>query len=103
MLDPARYQDFCREFSFVEKTIEVWVTLKSVGGSRCIRIEALHTPGSTTPYTVKSYIDLSERSTSSGMRWTWESYDLPSILTAKSADEAIAQALSWLRDRCETC
>ena len=108
MLNPENYS-FCSEFYFVEKSIEVIVSIN--GEPRRIRIDALHFPGSTVRYSTKSYIeeDITDQPTypkntpkfsrKQESIKTWIAYDLP--WTARnSADDAIAQALGFLEDRC---
>ncbi len=108
MLDPSAY-DFCSEFYIVEKAIEVVV---SIGGeTQQIRIEALYGPNSTTRYSTRAYIkeDVTVQPTypqdSEGFGKKpesvsmWVDYDLP--WTARnSADDALAQALGFLGERC---
>jgi hypothetical protein len=109
MLNPQSYA-FCREFYIVEKTIEVVV---SIGGElNRIRIDALHGPGATIAYSTKAYIeeDITVQPTwpqSNGQFAqppksvsVWIDYDLP-WTDRSSADDAIAQALGFLRQRCD--
>jgi hypothetical protein len=104
MLDPANYP-FCSEFYIVEKSIEV--VAKINGEDRQIRIDALHRPDSTTRYSTASYIkeDITVQPTYPQTNGdferkpecvrVWIAYNLP--WTARnSADEALAQALSFL-------
>jgi hypothetical protein len=111
MMDPKLYP-FCSEFYIVEKAVEVVVTLKGSSEQRRIRIDALHTPGpTTTPYSTKAYIeedvtvqptypqtvgnfDQAPRSVS-----IWIDYELP-WTSRSTADDAIAQALGFLKERC---
>ncbi len=108
MLDPARYP-FCSEFDVVEKSI---VVVANVGGEdRQIRIDALRSPhGSTVRYRTVSYIkenftiQPTYPSDSAGFTRRpenvsfWITYDLP-WTDRTSADDALAQALSFLGDR----
>ena len=108
MLDPSEY-DLCSEFYIVERAIEVVV---SIGGeAQQIRIEALYGPDSATRYSTRAYIKehvtvqptypqdsegFVKKPESVSM---WIAYDLP--WTARSsADEALAQALGFLGERC---
>ena len=104
MLVAERFEDFCEEFYFVEKTVEVYVHLRSVDDTRRVRIDALYEPGSTTQYTAAAYIEemieVASIRTPYAKGSVWINFGLPSILAAKSADDAIAQALSWLRGHC---
>src|SRR5208283_3243263 len=105
MLDPADYP-FCSEFYIVEKSIEVGANIN--GEDRQIRIDALHRPDSTTRYSTASYIKehITVQPTYPQANGdfdrkpehveVWIAYDLP--WTARdSADDALAQALSFLR------
>jgi hypothetical protein len=104
MLDPANYP-FCSEFYIVEKSIEV--VAKINGENRQIRIDALHGPDSTTRYSTASYMkeDITVQPQTNGdfdrkpeSVQVWIAYNLP--WTARdSADDALAQALSFLRER----
>ncbi len=106
MLDPASFP-FAFEFDVVEKTIEVTVTLH--GEETRIRMEALRAQGGT--YSTTAYV---EREIQLRHAWkhpndvgdgemvgarTWVVYELPSTHRS-TPDEALAQALSFLRERC---
>jgi hypothetical protein len=109
MLRPAQYQ-FCNEFYFVEKSIEVVVTLKATGEPHRIRIDALYSPDSTIKYSTSSYIeeDVTVQPTypqTDGKfdrkpeRFRiWTAYDLP-WTDRNSADDVLAQALGFLEER----
>ena len=105
-----KWHDFCSEFYTVEKSIEVVVT--TGGQSERIRIDALRNEMTGTCCT-KAYIeehvslqptypqtsgkfDRSPRS----LR-VWVDYELP-WTNWDSADEALGQALSFLRERCSS-
>jgi hypothetical protein len=97
MIDPTHF-DFCVEYAFVEKSIEVCVSVQ--GDTQRFRLDALHRPDSPTPHTVNAYIQ-KEISTPTeeepdATSYAWVVHHLPSILTARSADEALIQALSSL-------
>ncbi len=107
MLDPASYS-FCSEFYIVEKSIEVVANIN--GEDRQIRIDALNGPNSTIRYSTASYIkeDITVQPTYPQTKGDfdskpervqiWIAYDLP--WTARdSADDALAQALSFLKER----
>jgi hypothetical protein len=107
----ARQYDFCNEFYFVDKSMEVVVTLRD--GPRRIRIDTLRSPDPPIRYGTISYIEEeilvqlvypepegdAERKPQS--LTTWVCYDLP-WTDGASADAALAQALSFLRERCPT-
>jgi hypothetical protein len=104
MLDAVRFQDFCEEFYCVEKSVEVYVHLRCVDDTRRIRVDALYAPGSAPTYTAAAYIEEVIEVASSRAPYAkgsvWINFGLPSMLTGKSADDAIAQALCWLRNHC---
>ncbi len=104
---PKRNYDFCSEAYIVEKTIEVVVNIADE--TRTIRIEALsdlndghyctrsyikenYTIQPTYPQTHGQYDKQPEEST------VWIRYDLP-WTNCKTADEALSQALGFLRER----
>ena len=102
--------DFCSEFYTVEKSIEVVVTIQ--GQSQRIRIDALRDE-TTGRCCTKAYIEehLSLQPTypqtngkfgrsPTGFR-LWVDYDLP-WTNRDSADEALGQALSFLREHCSS-
>ncbi len=109
-MDHSDY-DFWSEFYIVEKTIEVVVHIASE--NRQVRIEALYGPESGTRYSTRSYIkeDVTVQptypSSSEGFSRkpesvsVWVSYDLP-WTSRDSADDALAQALGFLSERCTT-
>jgi hypothetical protein len=108
MSESERYP-FCSEFYIVEKSIEVVVKIN--GEDRHLRIDALHAPNSTVLYSAAAYIkeDITVQTTypqENGQFASqpqnvqvWVSYELP-WTDRKSADDALAQALSFLRERC---
>lgn len=103
MLDPSRF-DFCTEFAFVEQSVEFYVNLKGLGDTR-FRLDVLHAPDSGTPYTVSAYIEHEISAPTEvephATKRVRAVYDLPSNLAlSRSADLALADALSWLRERC---
>jgi len=111
MLESAHYA-FCSEFYIVEKSIEVVVEIG--GESHRIRIDALRASDSTDSsvrYSTTAYIeeDITVQPTypQTGEKYdrkpesvqVWIGYDLP--WTARSsADDALAQALGFLKERC---
>jgi hypothetical protein len=109
MLERSSYP-FCYEFSIVEKSIEVAVIINEE--EKCIRIEALHNPNhSTMPYIARAYIRKSiivqpEYPKENGNPEpvsVWVNYNhllSSGGVQGNSADEVIAQALSFLRDIC---
>jgi hypothetical protein len=110
MLDKKHY-DFCSEFYVVEKSIAVVVKIGDE--DQQVRIDALYGPDSTTVYSTHAYIkeDIMIQPTypqtegefdrdPESVR-VWIDYDLP-WTAAGSADEALAQALEFLRARCST-
>jgi hypothetical protein len=107
MLDPSLYP-FCSEFYVVEKSIEVVVTLKSTGTAEEIRIDALSGTNPNVPYNTHAYIKKEitvqpkypETSANPESIRVWVDYDLP-WTNRNSADDALAQALGFLRDRCQ--
>jgi hypothetical protein len=108
MLDPDSFP-FAFEFDVVEKTIEVTVTLH--GEETRIRMETLRTKGGS--YFTTAYV---EREIQLRHPWkhpddvgdgemvgarTWVVYELP-WTHRPTADEALAQALSFLSERCKS-
>lgn len=106
MLDSSRY-NFCSEFYFVEKSVEVVVEIADE--PQKIRIEAHK--GKSGSYCTRSFIqkDITVQLTcpqESG-RFArkpesisvWANYDLP-WTDHDSPDAALAQALGFLADRC---
>ena len=99
---------FCSEFYTVEESIEVVVTTR--GQSERIRIDALRDERTGT-YCTKAYIGehvslpptypqtngTFDRSRTSFR--VWVDYELP-WTDRESADQALGQALSFLRERC---
>jgi hypothetical protein len=101
MLNPSNV-DFCSEYYLVEKAIEVMTKIEGV--DRKFRIEALHGPESVIPYTTRCYIrmEIAVPQSNAEPISVWAHYDLPS--TAKhSADQALEQALGFLRERSSPC
>jgi hypothetical protein len=106
VVDASKY-DFCSEFYFVEKTIDVVVQIN--GEDRQIRIEALHWPDSPTRSSTRAYIHdtfvLQRDIIEDGKRVNaerfslWVDYDLPST-SGDSADDVLNQALWLLKGRC---
>lgn len=108
MLDPKKFI-FCHEFYVVAKTVEVVINIR--GESEQIRIEALCVPGSKACYSTRAYImkDITVQPTfpqdTEGFTSkvqsvrVWVAYDLP-WTAQNSADDALAQALSFLGERC---
>jgi len=108
MLNRKSYP-FCNEFYTVEKSIEVVVTIQ--GESCSIRIDALFNLDGSK-YSTRAYIleDVTAQPTypqtnnvfsrkPESMR-VWIKYDLPWTDRA-SADDALAQALGFLGERCD--
>lgn len=107
-IDPSTF-DFCNAFYVVEKSIEVLVTLG--GEDRRIRIDVLHELN-TESYSTHAYIkeDLTvqptypqshgefKREPTSVHLWI-DYVDLP-WTPSNSADAALKEALSFLRERC---
>jgi hypothetical protein len=91
--------DFCREFYFVEKSIELYAKLEAESEPRCIRIDALYNPNSPVQYSVKSYVE-EDVVIRGEKRRVWGNYEIPWV-AAESADKALARALSFLSERCE--
>jgi hypothetical protein len=102
--------EFCQEAYEVEKTIEVVVAiagqtqririeaLRSIsGGHYCTRasIESCVTVQPTFPQTNRTFDNKPEDVT------IWAHYDLPWV-NRQSADDALKQALGWLKERCST-
>jgi hypothetical protein len=108
MLDPAQYS-FVSEFYIIEKAVEVEVRI--AGEPKRIRIEAQYRAGIGPPYSTGAYIREEIAATpayphpkgSAPARpapFVWVTYNLP--WTARdSADDAIAQALRFLRTECD--
>ena len=105
MMDVSKY-NFCSEFYAIEKSIEVVVKIGAE--HQAIRIEALHSL-TTGHYCIRSYINVpptypqtSETfDRKAGEMRTWIDYDLP-WTHCNSADEALNQALSSLKERCSS-
>ncbi len=110
-LDPEEF-DFCSEVYVVERVVEL-VVANLRGESEQIRIEALRAPGSSgRKYHARAYIkeDITVQPTYPQGRGkfgrepesfsVWVPYDLP-WTDRETADEAIAQALFFLRERCQ--
>ena len=106
MLDPNNYS-FCSEFYIVEKTVEVVVEMQDE--SRYVRIEALRERDghySTRAY-IQDRITVQPTNRQAGGEtarpptelWVWADLDLP-WTHLKSADDVLAQALSFLSERC---
>jgi hypothetical protein len=107
MLDPSRY-GFCSEFYVVEKAVEVVVEI--AGTPETIRIEA-HKRGNAQGYCTRSFIqrDITVQPTYPQENGcfsrkpesitVWVTYDLP-WTDRETADAALAQALSFLGERC---
>lgn len=95
----------CFEFYLVEKSIEVVVNLK-VGSESTIRINALRDMKDNV-YSTRAYVErrcniqfAEEEGGREEQLTTWVEYELPWV-RRDSADEALNDALSWLRERCE--
>lgn len=100
--------DFCDEFYVVEKSIEVVV--KMSGEPQTIRIEALQAlPDGkycTRAY-IQEYVTLQPTFPQTGRKFdrkpedmcVWVDYSLP-WTDRESADEALNQALGFLREKC---
>jgi hypothetical protein len=110
MVNPVSYP-FCSAFYFVEKSIEVVVTLKTTRESARIRIDALHSTDPSNSYSTNAYVE-EEIMVQPAYPQThgrfyphpkamtvWIGYDLP-WTSGNSADDALAQALGFLGDRC---
>lgn len=107
MYDPNRHS-FCSEFYTIAKSIEVVVSIQ--GKNETIRIEALQDAIRGT-YCTASYIktDVTLQPTYPQTNGSfdrhpedfriWVRYDLP-WTDRGSADEALEQALGFLRERC---
>ena len=100
-------REWIGEANEVERTVDVWLDWKG-RGSTCVRIEVLRSlhPSAVIDYSSRSYIkvETSYPATNQGAMltgWHWVAYDAPSILTAKSADAALRQTLSFLSERAE--
>lgn len=106
--DPEVHQ-FCSEFYTVEHTIDVVANYR--GGAEHFRLEAVRK--STGDYRVRAYMEqnivieqLGNRNDSIELGKTqakvWVDFELPPILSAKTAEQALGQSLGWLRERCGT-
>ena len=102
--------DFCNEFYVIEKTVEVVVEIS--GESQSIRIEALqsfpHLKYSTRAY-IQKHVTVQPTYPKTGSNFElkpkdvciWADYDLP-WTDRESADQAINQALGFLKERCSS-
>jgi hypothetical protein len=102
--------DFCDEFYVVEKSVEVVVKIS--GEPQTIRIEALQSP-SQEKYCTRAYIQyyatVQPTYPQTGDKFDSEpkdisvfvDYDLP-WTDRETADEAINQALGFLREKCNS-
>jgi hypothetical protein len=110
MLDPAQYP-FVSEFYIVERAVEVEVRI--TGQPKRIRIEALHRPGSSSPqYGTHAYIQEEIAATTAYPHpkqfaplrtapFVWVTFNLPTT-RRDTADEALEQALRFLRNECDS-
>lgn len=102
--------EFCDEFYVIEKTVEVVVQIS--GESQAIRIEALQSlpqrKYSTRAY-IQEHLTVQPTYPQTGSKFDrklenvriWVDYDLP-WTDRESADEALYQALGFLKERCSS-